>query len=291
MVTSGRHVFMGLPRDPAASRICVVEFVGPAGVGKSSVIPLVAAQLRTRHPASGVRVISPQRHDSEVSRRDRLRALALHPRACLAVGRIVWAASGSRRWTLRRWVAAVGSEVAARRARADTITIVEQGVVQILRRPSDLDRLPDGALPDLVVEIDSHPSVVLRRRLDRDKPPGPREILRGADRARQVQRLAWRLADLDEPEARSLVEEWAARFCSPPLRAGAFDRTFALGRDQPEPEDPLRRWSSRVIREAIQERVKWTMVDNGVDTTLEELASDAVARIENHVSGSTTAAG
>lgn len=261
-----------------ASHGSVVEIVGPAGVGKSTLVPMVSERVKRARGATGVVLLTPSSTSTVLAR---IARVAAYPRGAAVAVRIALMSSPNRLRALRRWAALIATMREARRAvsRHASVAIVEQAVVQFVRRPKQLGKLADWMLPDLVVEIRAHPAVVLRRRLDRDKLPRPQEFVRGDRRLPQAARLAWRIADVDADEAARLLERWSSTFCDPPLTTDELAVALAEGRSREEPEHPDYHWSGGVIRAAIRQRVDWIVVGNDEGASLDNVAETITSEV------------
>lgn len=215
-----RHVRSRGSRQPVP--VLVVDIVGSAGSGKSTIARLLHAELVTAMLRSGGEPLVGHAEAERVTHAERVLHGLKHPGLVIVAARLVKIrkATWSARDAFLRNLASLlrRSIMLERAARAgQPFLVIPQGLVFQLRSDPDegLARVPQRLRPSVVVDLHVPPHEGLARVITRQKPVD--NLITAQQRERGQAVYAMLRTGLAADTAVHLIAQWNRRFCSPQI--------------------------------------------------------------------------
>lgn len=266
-------------------RPLVVDVVGGAGSGKTTLSPLIVKALQNRRPALQVHADRSGPDRFRLHPVARIKWTLRHPTILLDAARCL--PVGKKQLTRRRSYLDFVGLLSRRSAvlhgyarRGHDLVLIDQGIVWRLYRTHAklISRLTSYLRPDVIVELRCTPTEGFVRWLARNKPRSRKtqQLVREPDRTPTATLTLARIASVAAAEDwPALLKTWGEVYAEPPL---SDDEVAALvaGRladpsPEPAPEDTVpERW-----REQPPDiGVPWLVFDTGGGATPEQVADD-----------------
>jgi len=202
----------------------IVTFTGPAGGGKSTLIPLVAKNIRehTNGALSSKAIIK------NTGNKTALIKIALkHPGLILTTIQLNKSYSGRYggiggffKW-YKKLISHTFIKISNSSNKMESIYLVDQGILQPLKKctaPVPVDVLKKIPLPDIDFVIQANPSTSIIRQINRSKPALSHELVYHNERGKKAYEISKLLLEgKSSEETRGLLLKWSEKFCRPQL--------------------------------------------------------------------------
>lgn len=268
----------------------LVNFVGQAGGGKSTMLPVVAATLNKQSRENDVCKIAKR---SELKS---LMAVALHPFLFSLSFKITKKMKGinTRRTQLIswvRWIRRLGLHTWHAKgltgSSTEDIWLFDEGIVHYLRKthgplPGDiLNRCP---LPHMVVNIKVDKIQAIWRRLLRTNHSIRYERLKKGARSAMAEKYCMSfIRQRGVEETRDFLQQWSVKFCRPPLSdvelaeiISKAEQKVSRTPSSPPPVAPGKNWL-RLSLESLG--VVWIDIDTSDGNSVEKNAQEVADQI------------
>jgi hypothetical protein len=257
-----------------------IELAGNSGVGKSTIAPMLAKELRASLGAARVAALPEtgvprfRRHWTRLKRRF---WLAIHPS-------IAWSAWKSD--APREWFFLYSSLGLARRAlyQGCVVAIVDQGILRTARTPEDINACQQSLLPDLVLHLVTDTATSTLRQLLRNKKMATCTRFHGAQRENQAREHRAKLEGLPSDLIQTALLSFSRKFCEPPLDLETIQTICIQGGDRNNaPQRPTTRCAPPVMEQLLRRGTAIETIDNSYPRSHEDCVQACLQAILRHL--------
>lgn len=246
----------------------VVELAGAGGVGKSTMAPLLAQQLRDQLGETQVAAMPEKkgipRSQRHWTRINRWLWTIKHPSSIL----VAWKASRTTPRIARysAWMRAFTSVGIARKAASSglKVAMIDQGLMRLPMLPQHAALVPKSFMPDVILHMVADPAVLEMRRIYRSKVKHNKYS--GEARILKALETLDLLHQLPEGELRDALEKFGAKFCEPALSEAEITQVLTAPKRPPQVDPSAERKIGRcdpdVCEMIRQAGVAWREIDN-----------------------------